>query len=494
MKTTKKYFFSMVEVALAVAILAVGATTVVTLIPVGIKQNNDSLGQNYSALFANDAHAYLSNLAKTNWSAISSLPQYSSLITNGIPNSVVTLDQLSGRTKETGTDLYSIAPGVYAVSKSSGENSNGLSPTGQDFSAQIIIWQSGGAPQPAPTGLFNIDITNGTVTLNQPSNFNIKSIGSDFMAGTTHYPVVLTQNVTQPDGTTTASSNPFGTGVATANQAWKVDNQATDTKFTGSAQSTNAYNGRAFDSSNSDQWLILKNGDPVPLRNAASSEQRTIGSLVSPFAVPDPSRPGKSMMKLEPNQVIFCIDINLASSEGISAVDYNDLVYLATVVPTTTYATKTNDITDPSAFTLIDENGKSYTLASMASDPSINYETPQTIKTNSLKIKTSDSINVNGQDVALNGNAVTLNAAEAGSFNVQVWKEGTQWHTQILDGSKTTIAADNGSTLNLPRLTAKQNRVGINTEISWPLAQTNYEARNKLRYYFEVYDMESIGK
>lgn len=501
MKTININFFSMVEIALAVAILAVGATTVVTLVPVGIKQNTDSLGQNYSSLFANDAHAYLSNLAKTNWSGangITSLPSYGGSF--GLFGDDNKLKQEYVITSTTGllpipdSDLFaSSKTGVYAVAKSTGT-------TGQDFSAQIIIWQSGNTATPTPLVPFNVNINNGTVTLTQPANFSIVCVGSEFCSGTTHFAVELTEKVINPDGTTTTTNKPFGTGVASAGENWKLDNSPTGTAFSSSAW--DEFYERTFKSDNTTQFKILVDGDKVPNYNPAEAAQKPLGALIAPYADP---LTGK--IKLLPNQVIYCVDMNEASGEGVKSLDYQDLVYVATVTPTSTYTTKSEDVgisptNNDYAFDLLTEDGTHFNRDSMQANKqndAFNGE-GQIFETNSLKLKTKNSdatsININGQDVPLNGKGVTLNAAENGSFKVQVWKDNSgmgQWHIKILEGSKTTITADDGTTLNLPRLTAKQNRVGINTEISWPLSQPNYDLRNKLRYYFEVYNMENIG-
>ena len=137
MKAIIKKYFSMVEVALAIGILAVGAATVVTLFPVGMKQTKDSIGQNYSAIFADDTYAYISSLAKNSdaWKknstftgAIAALPTAKPNTDN--PNNVITSSQ--GLSKIPGTDIMEKAPGFYVISKGSQSM--------QDFQAQVNVW------------------------------------------------------------------------------------------------------------------------------------------------------------------------------------------------------------------------------------------------------------------------------------------------------------------------------------------------------------------
>lgn len=136
MKTaTVSNYFSLVEVTLAIGILATGMGLIIALIPIGIRQTRDSIGQNYSAIFAEDIYSYLSSLPKEEWSSLSSLPSYTELFTNGQPSTIISsINQLH---KIEGTDLFSTNKnGVFAISKST------LSRREEDFSAQIVIWQS----------------------------------------------------------------------------------------------------------------------------------------------------------------------------------------------------------------------------------------------------------------------------------------------------------------------------------------------------------------
>jgi hypothetical protein len=59
MKFNIKYFFNLIEVTLAIGILAMGATAVLALFPLGIERNRDSIGENYCSDAACDIVAYI---------------------------------------------------------------------------------------------------------------------------------------------------------------------------------------------------------------------------------------------------------------------------------------------------------------------------------------------------------------------------------------------------------------------------------------------------
>lgn len=141
MKAITSKYFSMVEVALAIGILAIGAATVITLVTVGINQSRDSIGQNYSAIFADDTYSYFASQAKLDWNSIfgsGGLPAYNSVFPITTENGRL-ITSTNNLTKITGTDLFSTAlPGIYAIVKSTTSR-----PTGeQDYAAQVVVWQS----------------------------------------------------------------------------------------------------------------------------------------------------------------------------------------------------------------------------------------------------------------------------------------------------------------------------------------------------------------
>ncbi len=146
LKKTRKMYFSLVELALGVAILTAGATAVVTLLPVGIKENKEAGGKNYIALTLQDIQTYItrntefSNAAFDDFIYVlpSSDPDSATAITDteGMTNRSIHNEDDVDSNRQSG--IYasdsSITHGVYAVKLYSGTHLN--------FEAQVNIWKS----------------------------------------------------------------------------------------------------------------------------------------------------------------------------------------------------------------------------------------------------------------------------------------------------------------------------------------------------------------
>lgn len=234
MKIIAKKRFSMVEVALAIGILAVGAATVITLFPTGIKQTRDSIGQNYSAIFADDTYAYIASMAKdpNSWKSgggISTLP-----VTQ--PSSVVTSSQ--GLTKISGTDIMSTANnGVFVISKGSSAM--------QDFQAQVLVWGKDIPTTAATSSLYAI--TSGAIGISPTGNedsFDLtKTDGTHF-----------DRNSIQTEKNNSAYNAP--------GQIF----QATNIKMRAKGISTVVVNGQSIDlQKNNDVTFTAPAGDPIVL-------------------------------------------------------------------------------------------------------------------------------------------------------------------------------------------------------------------------------------
>ena len=55
----KQKKFSLIEIALAIGILAVGLTAIMSLLPLGFQETRDSIGENYSSEAADSMLAYI---------------------------------------------------------------------------------------------------------------------------------------------------------------------------------------------------------------------------------------------------------------------------------------------------------------------------------------------------------------------------------------------------------------------------------------------------
>ena len=137
MKTLK--YFSLVELALGIAILAIGATAALTLIPSGIKENREAAGKNFVAIATQDIQSYIMSRALSE----SDFVNFINLFPSAEPDSSAALSSTSGLVKIEGADssrsgIYASSAnttsGVYAVEFYSGDK--------LDFDAQLNIWKS----------------------------------------------------------------------------------------------------------------------------------------------------------------------------------------------------------------------------------------------------------------------------------------------------------------------------------------------------------------
>jgi type II secretory pathway pseudopilin PulG len=66
-KSRKKPFFTIIELVIAIGILAIGGTAVLGLFPLGLEQSKDSIGENYCSNAASDIIAYIKTYALADW-------------------------------------------------------------------------------------------------------------------------------------------------------------------------------------------------------------------------------------------------------------------------------------------------------------------------------------------------------------------------------------------------------------------------------------------
>ncbi len=139
-------YFNLVEMALAIGILAVGVIVVMSLFPVGVNENRKSIGINYSAMAAESMFSHISREASepSNWDAtLNILPLSTSINTPPIilkPDGI--LDSSTWSTLEEGY-IYKISDrdvnnivwteGVYGIKIKTGDVA--------DFTAEALIWR-----------------------------------------------------------------------------------------------------------------------------------------------------------------------------------------------------------------------------------------------------------------------------------------------------------------------------------------------------------------
>lgn len=120
----------MVELSLAIAILVIATISIITLFFIGIDESKSSIGQNYSAIAADDMFAYISRKADYDWTSL----------LNDIPASKPDseLTNTIGWIINNG-DIYQPSDsggGVFGIKKFT---RNSI----EDFTAEVLIWQQG---------------------------------------------------------------------------------------------------------------------------------------------------------------------------------------------------------------------------------------------------------------------------------------------------------------------------------------------------------------
>lgn len=519
MKTTIKSFFTMVEIAIAVGILAVGAVAVVTLIPVGINQKKSAIGENYAAIFTSDTQSYLSKMADANTldGLKAKIPDAPNFSTNIIKEGSLGNDLYSAKNKDTNMTLN----GVYIVSKESG----GM----EDYSGQVVVWRTdlerkitttsftttttGGATESQP--VFNI--TSGTVSNTAVADISMKSLGSEFKDQTGKaYEVRFHITITEP-GKAPYVIYPLGTGWVQTGSEWNMPNVPAGTKIV-AAIYTPAY-GKTYESTNTSHVKTLKNGDLIPADAPFYKDQASASAIIKEYVSTD----GKTM-KLGKDQVIYLMDGNPTDNPK-GAIDFQDLVVVANLAPADTFdmftpatgigisptnseyafeiSSHTGKLLDMDMMKKLDTSGKTTTTPKYSES---DFIAPKSVAftANSLKMRTKNddnaTISIGGQTVNIDNKDILINAATTNSLNLKIWKlnKGNgQWQIQILPSSATMVLS--GTNTSLVPVEAKTtvtevktpreiNGVAVNVEISWPLSQLDYSKRDKVRYYTEYYE------
>jgi hypothetical protein len=139
MKYFSKHYFNLVEVALAIGILAIGVTAIMSLFPIGFERSREAIGENYCAEAADSLFSYIAR------ETTSSSGNWTSFFTNElIPTSKASF--ADDKTDSAGDwisaegDVYTLLDypdgqsGVYGIKVQTGDVT--------DFTGQALLWQS----------------------------------------------------------------------------------------------------------------------------------------------------------------------------------------------------------------------------------------------------------------------------------------------------------------------------------------------------------------
>ena len=141
----KRNKYNLIEIALAIGILAIGAAAIVALFPLGFQETRNSIGENYSAEAADNMLAYIAREAYSDWNSLfdgdGDGEGTSSLIPSSKPFVAPdsTMDASTWGSAVEG-DIYdpgTTNDGVYGLKVISSDD-NSIA----DFTGEVLLWKS----------------------------------------------------------------------------------------------------------------------------------------------------------------------------------------------------------------------------------------------------------------------------------------------------------------------------------------------------------------
>ncbi len=135
--------FNLIEIALAIGILAVGMTSIVTLFPLGLNEVNNAIRENYSSEASVSMMALIQTQAYSDWNGtISLIPTEKPVIDsagNLNPGDWITPAEENGNIYEI-TDLNatpSTTDGIFGIRVTTGSGTNT-----NEFAGEALMWKS----------------------------------------------------------------------------------------------------------------------------------------------------------------------------------------------------------------------------------------------------------------------------------------------------------------------------------------------------------------
>lgn len=164
MKTQLKKDFSLIEMALAIGILALGAIALVSLFPIGINQNRESIGTNYASMAADTIFAYLSretNEPTPRWNSVMATlptsttlndPPYIIKPTSVMNSSAWNIPEETIIYTASDVDInnITITKGVFGIKVKTGDVI--------DFTGEALVWRQLYYPTPSSSPFYLRDL------------------------------------------------------------------------------------------------------------------------------------------------------------------------------------------------------------------------------------------------------------------------------------------------------------------------------------------------
>lgn len=129
--------FNLVEIVIALGIVAIGVTAVMGFLPMGLNASRDAIADNYAADSSDQLLHYLSSTIQEDWSQLDNFGSTP-------PNVAAGSGDLTTWTVITGTNIYTkdyVGKTVYRILQQT-DDIDGIGTTVVDFDAMVRIWKT----------------------------------------------------------------------------------------------------------------------------------------------------------------------------------------------------------------------------------------------------------------------------------------------------------------------------------------------------------------
>lgn len=156
--------FNLVEVVIALGIVAIGVTAVMGFLPMGLNASRDAIADNYAADSGDQLLHYLSSTIQEDWSQLDNFD-------SAPPNVAAGSGDLSTWTVIPGTNIYTKDYGgktAYRILQQT-DDIAGVGTTVVDFDAMVRIWKT-------PTAAWEYDVANTVWVTTTDSDYDKRAL------------------------------------------------------------------------------------------------------------------------------------------------------------------------------------------------------------------------------------------------------------------------------------------------------------------------------
>jgi hypothetical protein len=137
MKCFKKNYFNIVELALAIAIVAVGLTSIVSLVPISVKTGSNTKASYYTSDIADSINAYVTRKLASDFELLGDLPESKPVTTLVNTDNWIQSGEGNVYIIDKDDDTINDENGIYGIKMASGDQGDIT-----DIAGEIQIWRS----------------------------------------------------------------------------------------------------------------------------------------------------------------------------------------------------------------------------------------------------------------------------------------------------------------------------------------------------------------